>query len=265
MMNSGNNSYFNGKGQKLYKKAKKLIPGGTQLLSKRPEMFALDIWPAYYSKAKGCRVWDLDYNEYIDMSIMGIGANIIGYADNDIDNAVIECINNSVSSSLNCPEEVELSELLMEIHPWADMARYTRGGGEACAMAIRIARAATRRDKVFFSGYHGWYDWYLSANIGDNSGLDGQLMPGLDPAGVPRSLKNTSIPFQFNDIAELKSKASGIEHEIAAIIVEPARGEDAPKDYLNALQAFSKKIGAVLIFDEITSGFRMCVGGLYEI
>ena len=124
--------------------------------------------------------------------------------NNDIDNAVIECINNSVSSSLNCPEEVELSELLMEIHPWADMARYTRGGGEACAMAIGIARAATRRDKVFFSGYHGWYDWYLSANIGDNSGLDGQLMPGLDPAGVPRSLKTLQYHFNLTISQSLK-------------------------------------------------------------
>ena len=262
-MSFGNNDLSKGTGQQLYLKAKKLIPGGTQLLSKRPEMFAPNIWPAYYKKAKGCKVWDLDDNKYIDMSIMGIGANIIGYADDDIDNAVKECIDNSVSSTFNCPEEVELAELLMKIHPWADMTRYTRGGGEACAMAIRIARAATRRDKVFFSGYHGWYDWYLSANLGNDSGLDGQLMPGVDPAGVPRVLKNTSVPFQFNDINELKSKALGIENEIAAIIVEPARGEDAPKDYLNALKAFAKKIGAVLIFDEITSGFRMCAGGLH--
>ena len=247
----------------LYRKAKNLIPGGTQLLSKRSEMFAPEVWPAYYSKAKGCRVWDLDGNEYIDMSTMGIGANILGYADADVDNAVREAIENGISSSLNCPEEVELAELLIELHPWAEMVRYTRSGGEACAMAVRIARAATKRDKVLFSGYHGWSDWYLSANLGERDGLDGQLMPGLEPRGVPRGLKDSAIPFHFNDINELKSKASGIEKEIATIIVEPARGEDAPKEYLKNLKEYAKDIGAVLIFDEITSGFRMCAGGIH--
>jgi len=247
----------------LYNKAKKLIPGGTQLLSKRPEMFAPDIWPAYYSKAKGCKVWDLGEEEYIDMSIMGIGSNILGYADAEVDNAVINAIKNSVSSSLNCPEEVELAELLIDIHPWADMVRYTRSGGEACAVAIRIARAHTKRDKVLFSGYHGWSDWYLASNLGYSDALDGQLMPGLDPNGVPRGLKDTAIPFHFNDIDELKIKADGIEKEIAAIIVEPARGEDAPKDYLLSLKEYANEIGAVLIFDEITSGFRMCAGGIH--
>jgi glutamate-1-semialdehyde 2,1-aminomutase len=261
MMSFGNKK--NGTGQRLYKRAKKIIPGGTQLLSKRPEMFAPEIWPAYYKKAKGCKIWDLDDNEYTDMSIMGIGANILGYADEDVDQAVKDSIDNSVSSSLNCYEEVDLAELLIKIHPWADMVRYTRSGGEACALAVRIARASTGRDKVFFSGYHGWYDWYLAANIANDKGLDGQLMPGLEPSGVPRALKGSAIPFHFNDINELKSKSIGIEDQIAAIIVEPARGEDAPKDYLKALKSFSEQIGAVLIFDEITTGFRMCVGGLH--
>jgi glutamate-1-semialdehyde aminotransferase len=263
MKNSGIEKMKKGSGQLLYKKAKKLIPGGTQLLSKRPEMFAPEVWPAFYSKAKGCNVWDLDNNKFIDMSIMGIGANILGYADDDVDNAVIEAIKNGSASSLNCPEEVELAELLIELHPWADMVRYTRSGGEACAIAIRIARAHTKRDKVLFSGYHGWSDWYLASNLGETDALDGQLMPGLDPAGVPRGLKDTAIPFHFNDIDELKLKANGIEKEIAAIIVEPARGEDAPKDYLISLKEFAREIGAVLIFDEITSGFRMCAGGIH--
>ena len=263
MKNFGIEQMINGTGQLLYQKAKILIPGGTQLLSKRPEMFAPDVWPAYYTKAKGCKVWDLDGNEYIDMSIMGIGANILGYADDDVDNAVIEAIKKGNSSSLNSYEEIELAELLTDIHPWADMVRYTRSGGEACAVAIRIARAHTKRDKVLFSGYHGWSDWYLASNLGDTDALDGQLMPGLDPAGVPRGLKDSAIPFHFNDIDQLKAKANGIEKEIAAIIVEPARGEDAPKDYLISLKAFAQEIGAVLIFDEITSGFRMCAGGIH--
>ena len=149
------------KGPKLYNRAKRLIPGGTQLLSKRPEMFAPDIWPAYYSKAKGCRVWDLDGREFIDMSIMAVGACILGYADDDVDNAVIEAVRNGVNSSLNCTEEVVLAEALLDLHPWFDMVRYARSGGEAMSIAVRIARAKTKRDTVLFSGYHGWTDWYF--------------------------------------------------------------------------------------------------------
>ena len=254
----------NSKGPKLYNKAKTLIPGGTQLLSKRPEMFAPDIWPAYYSKAKGCRVWDLDGREFIDMSIMAVGACILGYADEDVDAAVVESIHKGVNSSLNCPEEVELAEALMELHPWFDMVRYARGGGEALSIAVRIARAKTKRDTVLFSGYHGWTDWYLAANLADESGLDGQLMPGLEPSGVPRGLAGTAIPFHFNDIDSLRETIRGKESEIAAIIIEPARGEDAPGEYLQTLREISSEIGAVLIYDEITSAYRMCAGGVHR-
>ena len=254
----------NSKGPKLYNKAKTLIPGGTQLLSKRPEMFAPDIWPAYYSKAKGCRVWDLDGREFIDMSIMAVGACILGYADEDVDAAVVESIHKGVNSSLNCPEEVELAEALMELHPWFDMVRYARGGGEALSIAVRIARAKTKRDTVLFSGYHGWTDWYLAANLADESGLDGQLMPGLEPSGVPRGLAGTAIPFHFNDIDSLRETIRGKESEIAAIIIEPARGEDAPGEYLQTLREISSEIGAVLIYDEITSAYRMCAGGIHR-
>ncbi len=249
--------------QALYSRAKKIIPGGTQLLSKRPEMYAPEVWPGYYDRAKGCRVWDLDGNEYIDMSTFGVGAAILGYADDEVDAAVIETIKAGVASSLNCPEEVELAELLLEIHPWADMVRYTRSGGEALAMAIRISRAATKRDLVLFSGYHGWMDWYLAANLGETDALDGQLMPGLAPLGVPRGLKGTAVPFFFTDIESLKGSIAGKEKQIAAIIVEPARGEEAPKEYLTALKEISADLGAVLIFDEVTTAFRMNPGGLH--
>lgn len=264
MKNSGNSALKNGSGQKLYQQARSLIPGGTQLLSKRPEMFAPELWPAYYSRAKGCRVWDLDDNEFLDMSIMGIGANILGYADDDVDSAVKEAIDAGMNSSLNCPEEVELAELLVDLHPWASMTRYTRSGGEAMAVAVRIARAHTRREKILFSGYHGWSDWYLAANLGEEDGLDGQLMPGLEPNGVARGLYGTAIPFHFNDIDNLREVIQGREKEIAAIVVEPARGEEAPRKYLQILRDTASEIGAVLIFDEITSAFRMCAGGIHR-
>jgi glutamate-1-semialdehyde 2,1-aminomutase len=258
------NDLKSSKGVVLYNLAKTLIPGGTQLLSKRPEMFAPDVWPSYYSKAKGCRVWDLDGREFIDMSIMAVGACILGYSDDDVDAAVIESIQRGVNSSLNCPEEVELAEALIELHPWFDMVRYARGGGEALSIAVRIARAKTNRDTVLFSGYHGWTDWYLAANLADESGLDGQLMPGLMPNGVPQGLSGTAIPFNFNNIDSLRKSIRGKESKIAAIIIEPARGEDAPNEYLRSLREIASEIGAVLIYDEITSGYRMCAGGIHR-
>ena len=194
---------------------------------------------------------------------MGIGANILGYADSDVDRAVKKIIDKSVSSSLELSEEVELAHLLTDLHPWAKMVRYARSGGEAMALAVRIARAHTKRDIVLFSGYHGWEDWYLSSNVGNNSALDGQLMDGLNPAGVPRSLKGTSLPFFLEEIDDFYKNFKGLEDKIAAIIIEPARGNEAPKELLTKLKNISKDIGSVLIFDEITSGFRMCAGGIH--
>ncbi len=254
----------NSKGVNLYARARKLIPGGTQLLSKRPEMFAPNVWPSYYSKAKGINIWDLEDRIFSDFSVMGIGANILGYADDDVDDAVKDCISRGVSSSLNCPEEVELAEELINLHPWFDMVRYAKSGGEAVSIAIRIARAHSSKDIILFSGYHGWSDWYLAANIGDAKNLDGQLMPGLDPRGVPRALKGSSIPFNANDIDDLLYKIKGNETKIAAIIVEPARGEEPNSEYLRKLKEISREIGSVLIFDEITSGFRACSGGIHR-
>ena len=191
------------KGQKLYKKAKQIIPGGTMLLSKRPEMFLPENWPAYFSKSKGCKLWTLDNEELIDMSIMGIGTNILGYSHPKINQAVIEAIQSSNSSTLNCPEEVYLAEKLLGMHPWADMARFARTGGEANAIAIRIARAAVGKDNVAVCGYHGWHDWYLSANHGSRDQLHTHLLPGLEPKGVPHGLQNTIFTFQYNDFQTL--------------------------------------------------------------
>ena len=251
------------KGPQLYYRTKHLIPGGTQLLSKRPEMFAPEVWPAYYSRAKGVQVWDLDGKAYTDMSIMSVGACILGYADDEVDAAVIDAIQRGVASTLNCPEEVELAELLIKLHPWAQMVRYGRSGGEAMSMAVRIARAATQRDLVLFSGYHGWTDWYLAANLGARDALDGHLMPGLQPNGVPRGLQGSALPFPVDDLERLRALVQGHEREVAAIIIEPARGEDASPDYLAGLKALAADWGAVLIFDEITSGFRMNAGGIH--
>ena len=127
------------RGVKLWNRAKKLIPGGTQLLSKRSEMFLPDGWPSYYAKAKGVNVWDLDGNRYIDMSLMGVGSCILGYADPDVNRAVKRAIDAGSMNTLNSPEDVELAEVLLGLHPWAGMARFARSGGEAMAVAVRIA------------------------------------------------------------------------------------------------------------------------------
>jgi glutamate-1-semialdehyde 2,1-aminomutase len=148
------------------------------LLSKRAEMFLPDQWPAYFSKAKGCKVWDLDGKEYIDMSIMGIGTNTLGYGHPEVDEAVHQTVTAGNMSTFNCPEEVYLAERLVELHPWADMVRLARSGGEANAVAIRIARAASGRDKVAICGYHGWHDWYLAANLGRRAESGGTFAAG---------------------------------------------------------------------------------------
>ena len=250
-------------GPELWNKAKKLIPGGNQLLSKRAEMFLPQKWPAYYSKAKGSEVWDLSGNKYIDMSISGVGACTLGHADPDVDAAVIEAIKRGNMCTLNAPEEVELAELLCEIHPWAEMVRYARTGGEAMAIAVRIIRAFTGRDKVLFCGYHGWHDWYLSANLAESTALDGQLLPGLDPAGIPRALRGTAIPFVYNDLDSFKSLFGKYSGHIAGVVMEPVRSFWPGEGFLEAIRQITKENGTPLVFDEVTSGLRMTSGGIH--
>lgn len=251
-----------GTGQKLWKRAKQVIPGGNMLLSKRPEMFLPEQWPVYFSKAKGCKVWDLDGNEYIDMSIMGIGTNILGYGHPEVDAAVMQTVSAGNMSTFNCPEEVYLAEKLIEMHSWSDMVRFARTGGEANAVAIRIARAASGKDKVAICGYHGWHDWYLSANLGDDENLAGHLLPGLEPKGVPKSLLGTVFPFTYNNYVELETLVN--THDIGVIKMEVVRNMEPEDDFLHKVRKLATDRGIVLIFDECTSGFRETFGGLHK-
>ena len=253
-----------GTGQKLWKRAKRVIPGGNMLLSKRPEMFLPNQWPAYYSKAKGCKVWDLDGKEYIDMSIMGIGTNTLGYGHPEVDEAVIKTVKDGNMATFNCPEEVYLAEKLVELHPWADMVRFSRAGGEINSIAIRIARASTGKDKIAICGYHGWHDWYLSANLNSDKNLDGHLLPGLQPSGVPRGLTGTTLPFNYNDIEQLEQLIKDNNGEIAAIKMEVSRNEGPKDNYLQKVRDLATENNIILIFDECTSGFRETFGGLHK-
>ena len=251
------------KGQYLYKKAKKIIPGGTHLLSKRPELFLPNLWPSYYSKAKDCNIWDLDGEKYTDMSHMGVGTNSLGYSNSKIDDEVHSAIKKGNMSTLNCPEEVALAEKLIELHDWADMVRFARTGGEANSISIRIARAATGRDKIAICGYHGWHDWYLSANLSDGENLGDHLIPGLDPLGVPKGLKNTVFPFKYNNIEELKTIIKE-NPDLAAVKMEVVRSVEPKKGYLEEVRKLCTKNNIVLIFDECTSGFRETFGGVHK-
>jgi glutamate-1-semialdehyde 2,1-aminomutase len=249
-------------GQKLWKRAKRVIPGGNMLLSKRAEMFLPEKWPAYFSKAKDCRVWDLDGRELLDMCIMGIGTNTLGYGHPEVDAAVSEVVAKGNMSTLNCPEEVLLAEKLVAMHPWADMVRFARTGGEANAIAVRIARAAAGKDHIAFCGYHGWHDWYLAANLASGGNLAGHLLPGLEPRGVPQDLADTVHPFAYNDFAALVSVVN--QHPVGVIIMEVVRNFGPENGFLEKVRELATRKGIVLMFDECTSGFRQTFGGLHQ-
>ena len=252
-----------GKSQATYERAKQLIPGGTQLLSKRPEMFLPGLWPAYYSKAKGCEVWDLDGNKYVDMAYMGVGASLLGYANKTVDNAVIDSIKKGINTTLNAAEEIELAEMLIDIHPWSDMVRYTKTGGEAMSVAVRIARAATGNDKILFCGYHGWHDWYISTNLTDDNSLQGHLLSGLSPSGVPAVLKGTSMPFTYNDTNSFLNLVEEHSGEIGCVVMETIRNFEPDPEFLKTIRKVTADKQIVLIVDEITAGFRMNIGGAH--
>jgi len=248
-------------GSDMWGRAKSVIPGGSHLLSKRAEMFLPEGWPTYFDHAKGCTVWDLDGNAYADVGFMGIGTNILGYGHPAVDEAVRAVIDKGNLSTLLAPEEVLLAERLIELHPWADMARFTRAGGEAGAVAVRIARAASGKDKVALCGYHGWHDWYLAANLGESSALDGHLLPGLAPKGVPRALSGSAIPFVYNDLASLERVLG--QGDVGVIYMEVERSTPPAPGFLEGCRALATKHGAVLVFDECTSGFRRNLGGVH--
>lgn len=251
------------KGQKLLKKSKKILPGGNQLLSKRSEMFAPNLWPTYFTKAKGCEIWDLENKKYIDFAGMGVTACTLGYADEFVNKKVKETIDKASLTTLNSIDEIKLAEKLINIHKWSDMVKFCKSGGEACLVAIRLARSFIgERQNIAFCGYHGWHDWYLSANLNNSKNLDGQLLPGLKTSGVNKNYANTMFPFFYNDIESLK-KILIKKNNIGIILMEPMRFMKPRNDFLKEIKSISKKKKIVLIFDEITSGFHENYGGLH--
>ncbi len=245
----------------LWDKANKIIPGGNMLLSKNPDRFLPSLWPTYYKKAKGCKITDLDNNTLTDMYLMGVGTNILGYANKEIDKAVAQSIGLGNMSSLNSVEETMLAEKLIELHPNFQMVKFARTGGEANSIAIRIARAASNRDKVAICGYHGWHDWYLAANL-KHDNLKDHLMEGLNIKGVPDSLKNTTIPFKYGDYHKFNQIIS--DKKVGIVKMEVSRNSLPDKNFLSYVRKKTKEKNIVLIFDECTTGFRETFGGLHK-
>jgi glutamate-1-semialdehyde 2,1-aminomutase len=235
------------KSKELYEKAKRLIPGATQLLSKRPEMFG-SAWPAYYKQADGVEIVDYDNNRYLDFAYMGIGTSLLGYNCAEVNSAVNRAVHYGNMSTLNAPEEVYLAEVLCELNDM-DMVRYARTGGEAMAVAVRIARAYLKQDEAVVFGYHGWHDWYLSANLIDRNNLDNHLRKNLEIAGVPKVLEQTVDASKFNN----PQCIDGLRNYI--IVIEPIRYEEPTKKWVESLNN-AKKRGCIIIADEITSGLR---------
>ena len=250
------------KGQKILKSAKKIIPGGNQLLSKRSEMFAPNVWPAYFSKAKGCEIWDLENRKYFDFAGMGVTACLLGYADNFVNKKVKATIDKASLTTLNSIDEIQLAKKLLKIHNWAEMAKFSKSGGEACLVAIRLARAYSKKQNIAFCGYHGWHDWYLAANLNNKKNLDNQLLPGLSTLGVSKSYSNSLFPFLYNDIESLK-KILIKKNNIGIIIMEPMNFIEPKNNFLKKVKALAKKNNIILIFDEITTGFKDNLGGLH--
>lgn len=247
----------------LYRRARELVPGGTQLISRRPQIFAPGVAPIYASRARGSRIWDVDGGEYLDYG-MSVSACILGYADEAVNRAVSGQLDDGVMYSLNHPAELELAERLCHQIPCAEMVRFAKGGGEACAVAVRIARGTTGRDKVLFCGYHGWHDWYLAANLAAADSLDDHLLPDIEPVGVPKALAGTALPFAYGDLTSLKRRLNENAGETACVIMEPMRSMRPPAGYLEDVKRLAREHGAVLIFDEVTTGFRHAVGGVEE-
>lgn len=237
------------KSEEYWKKAQRLIPAGTQCLSKGPTQFVEGVAPKYLVKGKGCHVWDVDGNEYIDYG-MGLRPIILGYCYPAVDKAIQAQLRNGITFTLMHPLEVEVAELLTKIIPCAEEVRYGKNGSDATTAAVRTARAYTGRDKIAICGYHGWHDWYIITTDKNK--------------GVPKIMKQLSFTFQYNNIESLKKLLDTYPGEFAAVIMEPVGVTPPQNNFLQEVKKITHDHGAVLIFDEIITGFRFALGGAQE-
>jgi glutamate-1-semialdehyde 2,1-aminomutase len=251
------------KSLELYRRAGERIAGRTHLFGRRPELHAYGVSPIYSDEQRAGHFRDVDGFEYIDYN-MGAGAVLLGHAYPPVVRAVQEQAARGTGLTINHPLELEAADLLAGMVPCAEMVRFCKGGGEADAIAVRIARAATGRETVLFCGYHGWHDWYLAANLSSTAGIDRYLLSGIAPAGVPPSLAGSVVPFFYNDLPSLEAALAQNAGDVACIILEPARSFLPAPGFLASVRDLATRHGAILIFDEVVTGFRLARGGAQE-
>ncbi|TVR54350.1 MAG: aminotransferase class III-fold pyridoxal phosphate-dependent enzyme [Spirochaetaceae bacterium] len=234
----------------LLKRALRVTPLGAQTFSKSYRYFPRGNAPLFLEKGDGCRVWDVDGNCFVDY-ICALGPVTVGYHDERVDAAVIEQLEKGISFSQPTPIEVTLAEKLTRVLPGAEMVRFVKNGSDATTAAVRLARAHTERDVVFCCGYHGMHDWYICSTTND--------------AGVPAALSEMTVTFPYNDIAALKSLFLQYKDRVACVIMEPIQGDGPQDGYHAELADVDNEDGALLIFDEVVSGFRYALGGASEL
>ena len=231
-------------------RSQNVIPGSAQTFSKAHTQYVQGISPAFLRRGKGCRVWDVDGNEYIDY-VQGLLPNILGYANDEVNGAVAAQLAQGHSFSLPHPIEVELAERLTRMIPCAEMVRFGKNGSDATSGAIRAARALTGRDRVACCGYHGWQDWYIGTTTRN--------------AGVPQAVRNLTHAFRYNDLTALEQLLQKYPDEFAAVIMEPVNFEEPLTGFIEGVKHLAHKHGALLIFDEICSGFHFGLGGAQKL
>jgi glutamate-1-semialdehyde aminotransferase len=229
-----------------YARADGLIPAATQTLAKGPGQFVRGVAPKYLRRGKGSHVWDVDGNEYIDLS-MAVGPVVLGYGHERVDTAIREQLADGITFSLMHPLEVEVAEAVRAAVPNAEAVRFGKTGAEAASAAVRLARAWTGRDRVLCCGYHGWHDWYIG--VTDRN------------AGVPEAVRDLTATFAYNDFG---SVLAAIDEETACVILEPVTFEMPRDGFLEELKSVCARFGALLIFDEMWTGFRLALGGAQE-
>lgn len=237
------------KSESLRERASRVIPGCSQTFSKGPTQFVQGVSPVFLQRGKGSHVWDVDGNEYIDY-INGLLPVILGYDYEPVTEAVIKQLRDGVSFSLPHPLEVELAERLTEIIPCAEMVRFAKNGSDATAGAVRAARAITGRDIIACCGYHGWQDWYIGTTTRNK--------------GVPKAVQGLTVKFEYNNLESLERILTQHPGQVAAVIMEPVTFVPPTQRFLEAVQDLTRQNGALLIFDEICTGFRMALGGAQE-
>ena len=251
------------KTQKMWIKALNFIPDGNLMISKNPSMFGEKNWPSHFSKAKGCFIWDLDNSRYTDCSLMGVGTNILGYSNPQVDRKVIKVIKSGNISSLNSFEEVALAEKLIHLNNWADKVLFAKTGAEANSISVRLARLYSGKDKVAICGYHGWHDWFLSSSNKNEKKIQKSFLPFYSNKGIPKYSLNTVVHFEYNNIQSLE-KILASDKQIGTIKMEVLRNEYPKNNFLQKVKNLSQKYNKVLIFDECTTGFRQSLGGIYK-